>query len=122
MERLRLAILGAACASFVAGLAVGTLFATRARPAENEGPFPDYERRFVEAFDPTPQQVSALRFLLQRWRDREEEIRNRFSARVEPELRALGAAVEESFREDILTPAQRSLYERLARGTPAGAQ
>jgi hypothetical protein len=112
---LRAAVAAAAAASFAAGLAVGALLAGYPRPSEDEGPFPDYERRFVEAFDPAPEQVLHLRYLVRKAREREEEIRSRFvaSVAVESELRALGSHLEASIREDILTPRQRQRYEEL---------
>ena len=118
--RLRTAVSAAAVASFAAGLGVGALLAGVPRPGENEGPFPDYERRFVKAFDPTADQVLHLRYLLRKVREREEEIRNRFAASAEPQLRTLSADLEASVREDILTPEQRARYEDLLAAAGGG--
>ncbi|MCI0587398.1 MAG: hypothetical protein L0323_11215 [Planctomycetes bacterium] len=122
---LRGAIAAASASAFVAGLAAGAFLAGFPSPPEEEGPFPDYERRFARAFDPTPEQLLHLRYLLRKAREREEEIRSRFVASpiVEKDLRTLGAELEASVREDILTPRQRQSYEALlAAGEGSGAR
>lgn len=121
MDRLRRSILAVALSSFAAGAAVSAAAFYHPSSERDPGPDPEYERRFVEAFRPTPDQVRTLRYLL-RLRNREEEkIRNRLLPQIEPDLRRLAENVETSLLENVLTPPQRDEYGRLlARGGPEG--
>lgn len=113
MNRLRRSILAVAASSFVAGVAVSAAALYHPPIDRDLGPDPEYERRFVETFRPSSDQVQTLRFLL-RLRNREEEkIRNRLLPQIEPELRRLAENVEVSLVEQVLTPLQRVEYERL---------
>lgn len=121
MDRLRRSILAVAASSFAAGAAVSAAAFYQPPIERDPGPDPEYERRFVEAFRPTPKQVRDLRYLLQLRNREEEKIRNRLLPQIEPELRRLAENVETSLLENVLTPAQREAYARLlAPGGPEG--
>ena len=101
--------------AFLTGGVIHALLVSWGQPAHSlEGPFADYERRFAAAFDPEGDQLRLLRKIFLAYQSDVDRVKNRYADVMEPELRAAGVRAEERLLR-ILTPEQRSRYERLVR-------
>lgn len=108
-----------AVVSFLAGAAAGILLdPLRHATRPERGPFGDYYEALVRHFELDPARTQALRVLLHHYEADVQRIRDRHSAELlaamEPELRETGREYTERLRNQLLPPADRAEFDRLA--------
>jgi uncharacterized membrane protein len=113
-ERLWIALL--AVVSFLAGGAGGMLLGIRMDPPGEPAPFEAFEARFAEAFDLEPQQRRDLRFILGRYRDDLEGLKERGLADREDELVQIGRTYQQLIRKWVLTEESHDEYDAMIAG------
>lgn len=113
MKPLHYWVIALAVLTFVAGVLVGGLFSSVfQRESGLDAAYAEYEKRFIENFQPDNEQLSLVRRLFRRHRAEEEKIKNRYVEELEPQLRKL-AEKNENDLLIILTPEQRAKYDKL---------
>ncbi|MEM1448247.1 MAG: hypothetical protein AAF957_01505 [Planctomycetota bacterium] len=101
---------------FLVGLGVGVAVSER---QDNPSPLASYADSISRVFELSEPRRRVLLQLLDEYESQRDEIRRRHESNtrdaMEPELRALDAAVESRIRDTILPPSQRDLYDELGR-------
>ena len=114
-ESTRLWITVLVATSFLAGLAAGILFGLGIRPpAAERGPFGDYEQRFAEHFDLSPERRRGLEYVMDAYHQQLERIKSRGIETKEPDLVQAGLQFREQLRDTVLPASQREEFDRLA--------
>ena len=116
-ERLWMVIL--ALTSFCAGLAAGVLLGLRrASPAET-GPFVAYETRMRDTFDLDEERMRHLRYILERYQDTIEGLKERNIAALDHELVEEGEEHRELIRTWVVPEHRRQEFDLWVEGFPA---
>ena len=116
-ERLWMVVL--ALTSFCAGLAAGVLLGLRrAGPAET-GPFVAYESRMKETFDLDEERMRHLRYILDRYQDTIEGLKERNIVALDHELVVEGEEHRELIRTWVVPEHRRQEFDLWVEGLPA---
>jgi len=113
MRELKRMFLAALCLTFVAGLGAGVFVGgLRAAPAPMPGPLDRRVQDWHGVFSLTPSQERRLRELLARYDMGAQQIRDQIGAEQYRQLEGLRERTRAQIREDVLTPEQRTEYDR----------
>jgi hypothetical protein len=116
-ERLWMLIL--ALTSFCAGLAAGVLIGLVRQPAGEPGPFAAYEARMREVFDLDAERSRHLRYILDRYADKIESLKERNIAALEDELINEGQTHRDLIRKWVVPAERRQEFDLWVEGLPA---
>ena len=95
-------ILALAGTAFCAGLAAGVFFSIGRLPMPEPRPFQTFERRMVASFDLDEERQTYLRYILNRYDRRLEELKNRSVRNFEPELVKMGREHRDLIRTHVI--------------------
>ncbi len=113
MRELRRMFLAALCLTFVGGVAAGVFIGgLRAAPAPLPGPLDRRVQDWQGAFSLTPSQERRLREILARYDMGAQQIRDQIGAEQYRQLEELRERHRAQIRADVLTPEQRTEYDR----------
>lgn len=116
---LRAWIVVLAATSFLAGTGAGVLLAASLRePVPEPGPFADYRRMLVEAFELSPEREELLDDLLWNYHRDIENLKFRQLEAAKNDLARLGLNYRRNIRDAVLPPDRREEFDRLAAVTP----
>lgn len=119
MRSERLWILILALTSFCAGLAGGVLLGLGRAPAAETGPFLAYETRMREAFGLDEERMRHLRYILDRYQDKIEGLKERNIAALDDELVEEGETHRELIRTWVVPEHRRQEFDLWVEGLPA---
>lgn len=123
MRLLRVWIVVLAATAFLAGLATARLMDSK--PPQEPAKFELFAERFCTEFgiDPDSERAQHMRVILQSYEEDKLRVERRhwtvYQAAMDDELVALGQQYEGRFRDKVVPPRQRALYESLVGESPA---
>jgi hypothetical protein len=118
MKSERFWVLVLALTAFCAGLAGGVLLALQRHPVQESGPFAAYEAQMIAAFDLDEERVENLRWILQDYQERIDELKERNLARLDPDLVKLGRDHRELVRTWVVPEHHRQEFDLWVGGLP----
>jgi hypothetical protein len=108
-----------ALTSFCAGLAGGVLIGLRQAAPADTGPFVTYERRMQETFGLDEERMRHLRYILDRYQDKVEALKERNIAGLDDDLVAEGETHRELIRTWVVPEHRRQEFDLWVEGLPA---
>lgn len=108
-----------ALTAFCAGLAGGVLLSFRRATGQEAGPFGAYEQRMIAAFDLDDERVNSLRYILRKYQEKIEALKESNIAALDDELVKIGRAHRELIRTWVVPEHERQEFDLWVGGLPA---
>ena len=118
MKSERLWVLLLALTTLCAGLAAGVLLSLRRHPLRESGPFAGYEAQMVAAFDLDEERIGNLRWILQDYEDKIDQLKEQNLAGLDAKLVKIGRDHRELIRAYVVPEHHRQEFDLWVSGLP----